>query len=125
MLIKLDRNVTGREIAVLSQRNIFYEQPVYVMGHPCGLPLKYAPGATIKETNPNYFRADLDVYGSNSGSPVFCAETHELIGIVSRGKVTDFRWTEDGWITLRYAKTDPDYKGSQCSRVSMFGKLLQ
>jgi AraC-like DNA-binding protein len=125
MLVKLDRNVAGREVAVLSRRNIFYEQPVYVIGHPCGLPLKYAPGACVEEINDNYFRADLDVYSGNSGSPVFCAETHELIGIVSKGKATDFRWTEEGWITLRYPKTDPDYRGSQCSRTSDFEKLLK
>ena len=125
MLVKLDRNVTGREIVVLPRKNIFFEQPVYVIGHPCGLPLKYAPGAAIEETNPNYFLAGLDVYSSNSGSPVFCAETHELLGIVSRGKAVDFRWTEEGWITLRYPKTDPNYKGSQCSRASMFEKVLK
>ncbi|HLP45417.1 MAG TPA: hypothetical protein VK469_05705 [Candidatus Kapabacteria bacterium] len=68
---------------------------------------------------------DLDFYSSNSGSPVFCAETHELLGIVSRRKAADFRWTEEGWMTLRYPKADPDYKGSQCSRASEFGKLLK
>ncbi|MCU0290111.1 MAG: hypothetical protein MUF15_27465, partial [Acidobacteria bacterium] len=78
---------------------------------------------SIEETNPNYFRVDLDVYSSNSGSPVFCAETHELLGIVSRGKAADFRWTEEGWMTLRYPKTDPAYKSSQCTRVSNF-KIL-
>jgi len=122
-LVKLDRKVTGREVAVLSRRDIFTGQPVYMVGHPCGLPSKYAPGASVGEISGSYFLADLDVYSGNSGSPVFCAETHELIGIVSRGKAADFRWTEDGWITLRYPKTGPGYKGSQCSRILEYGKF--
>lgn len=124
-LVKLDRKVTGRGSAELSQRNIFPEQPVYVIGHPCGLPLKYAPGAQVSKATGTYFWADLDVYSSSSGSPLFCAETHELIGIVSRGKAMDFRWTENGWLTMRYPKTDPDYKGSQCSRVSQFTRHIK
>ena len=95
-----------------------------MIGHPCGLPLKCAPGASIDDFTDNYFRADLDVYSGNSGSPVFCAETHELIGIVSRGKPADFRWTGTCWITMRYPKTGPDYKGAQCTRVLEFGKYI-
>jgi hypothetical protein len=93
-------------------------------GHPCGLPLKYSPGACVGEITENYFRADLDVYSGNSGSPVFCAETHELIGIVSRAQIPDFRWTGNSWITLRYPKTGAHYNGSQCSRASGFAKYI-
>ncbi|MCU0289669.1 MAG: NACHT domain-containing protein, partial [Acidobacteria bacterium] len=100
-------------------------QSIYIMGHPCGLPLKYAPGGKIGEITNSHFLAGLDVYSGNSGSPVFCAETHELVGIVSRGKATDFRWTEEGWITLRYPKNDINYKGTLCTRVSNFIKTIQ
>ena len=124
MLVKLDRKVTGREIARLSKRNIFLKQPVYVIGHPCGLPLKCAPGASIDDFTDSYFRADLDVYSGNSGSPVFCAETHELIGIVSRAKSADFRWTGNCWITMRYPKDGKEYKGAQCTRALEFGKYI-
>jgi hypothetical protein len=123
-LVKLDRKVTDREIAVLSQKNIFYEQPVYIIGHPCGLPLKYTPGARVEDITGNYFRAYLDIYGSSSGSPVFCAETHELIGIVSRAKPVDFRWTGSCWVIMPYPKTDIDSQGAQCTRASEFGKYL-
>jgi AraC-like DNA-binding protein/V8-like Glu-specific endopeptidase len=123
-LVKLDRKVTDREIAVLSQKNIFYEQPVYVIGHPCGLPLKYAPGARVDDITGRYFRAYLDIYGSSSGSPVFCAETHELIGIVSRAKPMDFRWTGSCWVVMPYPKIYIDSKGAQCARASEFGKYL-
>lgn len=120
-LVKLDRNVTGRETAILSQRDIFDEQPLYVIGHPCGLPLKYAPGANARKITNTYFRADLDVYSGSSGSPIFCADTHELIGTVSRGNTADYRWTEAGWITLRYPKTVP---GSICTRTPQFSHYI-
>lgn len=118
LLIKLNQNVTDREIVTLSKKEAFPEQPVYTIGHPCGLPLKYAPGAEVRSVSGSHFNADLDVYGGNSGSPVFCAETHELIGLVSRNKPMDFRWTEEGMITIRYSKSGPEYIGIQCSRVS-------
>lgn len=120
-LLKLDRPVKGRDAVTLSQRTVFQDQPVYVIGHPCGLPLKYAPGNSIGNYNENYFRADLDVYSGSIGSPVFCEETHELIGIISRANITDFRWTGNDWITLRYPKTFPR---SLCTRASQFAQFI-
>jgi AraC-like DNA-binding protein len=120
-LVKLDRPVSGREAAIISPRKIFEDQPLYVIGHPCGLPLKYAPGANAAKIIGKYFRADLDVYSGGIGSPVFSAETHELIGAVSGGKTADYRWTEEGWITLRYPKSTP---GSFCTRASQFAPYL-
>lgn len=60
--------------------------PVYVIGHPQGLPLKVAKNAKIRSnTNPEYFVANLDTYGGNSGSPVFNATNHRVVGIMVRG----------------------------------------
>ena len=55
---------------------------VYTLGYPCGLPLKLADGATILSSGAAGFRSDLDTYTGNSGSPVFDAASHALIGIV-------------------------------------------
>jgi AraC-like DNA-binding protein len=123
--IKLDRKVTGREKAVVSRRNLFFEQPLYVIGNPCGLPLKFSTGAFVDEISDSYFRTGLDVYGGSSGAPVFCAETHELVGLVSRFTPTDFRWTGEKWITLSYPKTDPEFRGARCTRASQFGDHIE
>ncbi|MCK4761705.1 MAG: helix-turn-helix domain-containing protein [Candidatus Aminicenantes bacterium] len=120
-LVKLDRKVVGRETASVSQKGIFYEQPVYVMSHPCGLPLKFSPGSFVEAFNESYFRAPLDVYSGSSGAPVFCAETHELIGIVSRFRPDDFRWTGSCWITLPYRKSG---ESTRCTRVTQFREYL-
>jgi hypothetical protein len=89
-LIRLDRAVPNHPVLKLrTAGTIAVNAPVYVIGHPCGLPLKYAPGANVRANDPQaYFVANLDTYGGNSGSPVFNA-AHEVEGILVRGG-TDF-----------------------------------
>lgn len=55
---------------------------VYALGFPCGLPLKLADRARILGADQGSFRADLDTFTGNSGSPVFDAHTHALLGLV-------------------------------------------
>ena len=42
-------------------------QAVHVIGHPVGLPMKFAAGATVRNNLPTaFFVANLDTYGGNS-----------------------------------------------------------
>jgi hypothetical protein len=123
-LVKLDRKVEGQSIAKLSNQDVFIDQPVYVIGHPCGLPLKYAPGAQVKDIKEAYFAADLDVYSGNSGSPVFDRKTHEVIGLVVRGYSRDFRWTGKGWASVIYPSTNIQSPLPQCTKVSEFINIV-
>jgi hypothetical protein len=90
-LVKLDRPVTGRAILpVRKTGKILNNRQVYVLGHPSGLPLKYAPNANVRDNTPDrFFVANLDTYGGNSGSPVFDQTTNLVEGILVRGD-TDF-----------------------------------
>lgn len=119
-LVRLDHKVEGQSVANLSYDEIFTDQEIYVIGHPCGLPLKYAPGAYVCDINESCFSADLDVYSGNSGSPVFDSRTHEVIGIAVRGDNRDFRWTGKGWISVIYPNLDFASRGAHCTRVSQF-----
>lgn len=130
-LVKLDRKVTGRRVVKLSQTDIPGYPPVYVIGHPCGLPLKYAAGAQVLKIENAFLVADLDIYAGNSGSPVFDKNTHEVIGMVVRGDNRDFRWTGGCYITVirpspaanpeKAAHTAlPGTSGAECTRVSEF-----
>lgn len=123
-LVKLDRKIEGQTVAALSKRDIFCDQPVYVMGYPYGLPLKYAPGAKVLNVEETHFGADLDVYSGSSGSPVFDTITHEVIGMVVKGHFRDFRWTPDGYVSVIYSKSDINFKGPQCIRVSQFSDIV-
>lgn len=119
-LVRLDRNVEGQRVASLSKKEIFCDQPIYVIGHPMGLALKYAPGACVSSVEETYFSADLDVYSDNAGSPIFDSDTHEVIGIVVYGYRSDFRWTGKCWTSIIYPTRDIYSGGAGCTRVSEF-----
>ena len=87
-LVRLDRPVVGRRpVKIRTSGKIGNKQPLFVIGHPCGLPQKYAPGAQVRDNTPApYFVANLDTYGGNSGSPVFNAGTATVEGILVRGE---------------------------------------
>ncbi|MFA6238547.1 MAG: serine protease [Bacteriovorax sp.] len=99
-VIELDREVLGR--APLKHRKIgrvMLGTPLLIIGHPLGLPLKIADGAKVSRMNDterektihswlmraNYFTANLDSYGGNSGSPVFNKKSGKVEGILIQG----------------------------------------
>lgn len=45
--------------------------PITIVGHPMGLPLKVTPGGVVRSHKSSYFVANPDTYGGNSGSPAF------------------------------------------------------
>ncbi|MDD2805545.1 MAG: serine protease [Elusimicrobiales bacterium] len=85
--IQLDRKVTGhRPLSVDRGGKAAAGDPLFVIGHPVGLPLKVAGGARVRDVLPKYFfLADLDTFGGNSGSAVFNARTKQINGILVRG----------------------------------------
>lgn len=61
---------------------------VYCLGHGFGLPLKIALKGTVAVAPGcgEHFDCDLDVFSGNSGSPVFNADNHRVVGILIRGE---------------------------------------
>ncbi len=90
-LVRLDRAAQGHPILRIRRTGKIADgREVYVIGHPSGLPLKYAPNANVRiNSAAAFFVANLDTYGGNSGSPVFDQETDIVEGILVRGE-TDF-----------------------------------
>ncbi|MGZ3788391.1 MAG: trypsin-like serine peptidase [Bacteriovorax sp.] len=85
-IVELDRNVTDREpVQVDFEPDYSIGTPLYVLGHPSGLPMKYTDSATLNKNLDKVFESNLDVFGGNSGSPVFNANTNKVIGVVSQG----------------------------------------
>lgn len=123
-LIKLDRTVEGINPLELSRGQISVTLPVYIMGYPVGLPLKYAPGACIRETHPGFFIADLDVFCGNSGSPVFNRNTYQVVGFVQKGDIRDFRRIGNCWATVIYPKYELYSQGAHCITVTSLIKVL-
>ncbi len=120
-LVRLDRPATGRPVlAIRRTGKIDDAQSVFVMGHPSGLPLKYAPGATVRDNaDANYFIANLDTYGGNSGSPVFNADNGTVEGILVRGD-TDFVRVGNCYVSNVCPTTG--CRGEDATRTSIFAE---
>jgi hypothetical protein len=86
-LIRLDRDVPDHvPLPVRRTGKIQDGAAVSVIGHPVGLPRKYAGGASVRDnSSASYFEANLDTYGGNSGSAVFNANTLQVEGILVAG----------------------------------------
>lgn len=97
-VIELDRDVVdATPLEYRKSSEVKKDTPLVVIGHPSGLPMKAADGAVVKtqgkpalneslKKRPNYFAANLDTFGGNSGSPVFNQTTGLVEGILVKGR---------------------------------------
>lgn len=122
-LIQLERPVVGHLPLKLSEAPAQAQDPVFVIGHPAGLPTKVDGGAHIRSTNQAYFSANLDTYGGNSGSAVFNAVTMEVIGILVRGE-QDFTWIAEKGCTGSNICADDECRGEDSTHISYIRKAL-
>lgn len=85
-LIRLDRKVAGRKpLGVNRHGGIKPGTPVFSVGYPMGLPLKFAPGTAgaYAAAGRTFFNVDnFDVFGGSSGSPVINAATGLVEGVL-------------------------------------------
>ncbi len=92
-LVRLDRPVppeVAEPVTSYALDPVQKGERVFVIGFPSGIPLKYAPGARVRDNvNSAFFVADLNSFGGNSGSGVYDQATKKLIGILVRGD-TDY-----------------------------------
>ncbi len=95
-LIQLDRPASGRFALSLVDEPTppAVGAPVLMIGHPTGLPSKFAPpGRVIHKEEPDLdvgFYTNLGAFKGNSGSPV--ASTRGIEGVLVRGD-RDWQWT--------------------------------
>lgn len=125
-LIKLDRKVKGHTpLPVERTKNLNEGDSIFVIGHPVGLPVKVAGGATIRNNKPkNFYLTDLDTFGGNSGSAVFSSATNKIVGILVRGS-TDFVDAPDGRSCKIQNRVPQDYgKGEAVNRLAPVLKYI-
>jgi len=95
MVVRLNREVKGAAPLRYRKKGMISQgQEVFMIGHPRGLPTKIATGGHAynekrffgdRKNHKWLFRADLDAFKGNSGSPVFNADTLEVEGILFKG----------------------------------------
>jgi V8-like Glu-specific endopeptidase len=87
-LVRLDRAVTHtKPLSYRTSGALLPGDGLKVMGHPAGLPLKVAGGATVRALKGQFLVANLDTYGGNSGSAVFNDVDGQIEGVLVRGEV--------------------------------------
>jgi hypothetical protein len=87
-VIKLERATKNRPSLSLNlTKKIEDNESVFMLGHPFGLPLIISKKAKLSEnTDLDLFKASLDSFEGNSGSPVINARTFKVEGILVNGQ---------------------------------------
>jgi V8-like Glu-specific endopeptidase len=96
-VLRLDRPVLDREPLKLRKNGeLDQKTKLIVVGHPSGLPLKISDNGTVRDvlSDHDFFVAEIDTFGGNSGSPVLNQETLEVEGILVRGD-RDYSWNPE------------------------------
>ncbi len=103
-LLRLQEPVAGRDpLPINFNWKAAVRNPIFMVGHPIGLPMKYTGNAQVQRTSGRHeVLTDLDAFGGNSGSPIF-DQQHQVVGILVRG-ADDFA-------------VDPDYQGTGQQRL--------
>jgi V8-like Glu-specific endopeptidase len=123
-LIQLDRTVVNHRVARMRESGMISDgQPVHVIGHPKGLPAKIADGAFVRDNQYGaFFVTNLDSYPGNSGSPVFNSTTHEVEGILVRGKDPHFIKQGNCWVSR--VCSDTGCAGEDATRTTEFAEYI-
>jgi len=122
-VVQLDRPVLNHPFVRIRRTDrIPVGAGVHVIGHPSGLPKKYAGNAAVRDNAPaRFFVANLDTYGGNSGSPIFNSATHEVEGVLVRGE-TDY--VPNGSCTVSNVCPVNGCRGEDCTRTPEFARLV-
>jgi V8-like Glu-specific endopeptidase len=122
-LVQLDRPVVGRRpLRVRSAGKIADGRPLFVIGHPNGLPAKFADGARVRGNRRRaFFVANLDTYGGNSGSPVFDGRSTVVEGILASGE-DDFVRHGDCFVSL--VCPDTECRGEAVTRATLWADRI-
>jgi len=116
-VVQLSRSVIGHTpLNIRRSGHISVGTPLFVIGHPAGLPTKIAGGASVRSNfRDGYFVANLDTYGGNSGSAVFNAEDGKVEGILVRGE-TDF--TNENGCSMSNVCTNNGCRGEDVTYIT-------
>lgn len=124
-VVQLDRNVVGRDpLPFRTSGTIPDGQSVAVVGYPIGLPLKIAEGAYVRDnSDSDFFVANTDTYGGNSGSAIVNMDTYEVEGVLVRG---DSDYEKDIPNNCKYSKvcSETACTGEDCTRTTEWAKIV-
>jgi V8-like Glu-specific endopeptidase len=89
-IIKLDREVIGRDPIKVNRQIPQVNEPIKMLGYPYGISIKKTQGQVLEINHAGFaFKHDLDTFSVNSGSGIF-NQSHELIGVLVRSSGYNF-----------------------------------
>ncbi len=99
LIARLDRKVEHPDIQPLTIMedlewvdSMPFGTPLYMLGHPFGLPLKFTPdGRVLEKLTDEYYKTSLDSFVGNSGSPVIEVTTQKVVGIFVSGRTGELK----------------------------------
>ena len=136
-IVQLDRSVVGRPPLNYNNTGLIKSShTLAVIGHPMGLPLKIASNGKSQKWNDDekkhflsnifkkfwFFRANLDSFAGNSGSPVINTNTQLVEGILIKG-APDYTLTYEFGEPCQKAVIYPDHDIEAEEVVFKFGQL--
>lgn len=126
-LIRLTRSVKDiTHLKLSEQQRIDDSAKVYVIGHPCALPMKVAGAAGIRNNSaPAFFISNLATYRGNSGSPVLNVDTFAVEGILASDPCArDFRGLPKSCKCYIPCGNDDECQGRRITRTSEFAEVV-
>ncbi len=123
-LVQLDRKVPNHKpLGINRGKAVSAGNPLFILGHPMGLPLKVSGNAKVRDTSARYFfLSDLDSFAGNSGSAVFNGRTKLIEGILVRGD-KDFLPTPAGCKVAVVQPQDAG-KGESVTKISALADYI-
>ncbi|MBS1971988.1 MAG: trypsin-like peptidase domain-containing protein [Bdellovibrionales bacterium] len=123
-LVKLDRPVRGHRILTLAKDPVAVGDTVVTIGHPSGIPTKITDNGVVRSTKPEFFTANLDTYGGNSGSAVFDQNTLQVVGILVRGE-SDFVYDRVNKCSVSNRCPADGCRGEDVTNISYISEALK
>ena len=124
-LIQIDRHHTSS--IDIETDHVTDNQAVYCLGHPLGLLMKRSYNAKVIQphsaSNFDYYETQLDAFVGNSGSPVFDAKSHNLVGIFVRGRVAIVEGP--GGLCKTITPVCTETQGHECQKISPVADALE
>jgi hypothetical protein len=98
-VVQLERAIEGRTpVGVRAAGESLDSDNLVIIGHPFGLPRKYALDGDLLAIGDNAFATTHDIFGGNSGSAIFDADTGQVQGLVTCGGSNyDWEYWSEGW----------------------------
>ncbi len=121
-IIKLDRTVIGHKpLSLRRDGEARLQDQLVVIGHPAGLPTKIATGGSIRKISTDFFQANLDTFGGNSGSAVINAQTGLVEGVLVRGEMD---YERQGTCRILKVCADDACRGEDVTKISVVRAFL-